>query len=529
MMRVNCLTTDELDWELITRNLDPTNRKVDEKRKLLRGQLNLEKRNSTFASSYTRVSLDVVQELSYCQTKLDELKTLVQGFEDKPLSTEFNKLTTKIEHVERRLDYISSSIDDVNKPEWTILKDLCFQLIESLSEVAEGDEIHHNDLLSVIEISEQQGTSALATTLLNANPVPEVISNPTVQPSHSSPHTSSRRVDFDLSDRIEQFSNRLQNLNLSPAKKAIQFFSQQICCFFILMEKPTFEVASNIKEDLVHLKEWISHQPHIIARTDDQWIYIFFRGCKCSLQRTKEKIEKYYTLKTALPEFFGDRDPLLPNIQTILSLGLLIPLPKASNSSARYFFHQCKFADPEKVHFTDVLKVFVMVLDVVFMEDIECSGSELYLLCDLDGFNVHHLAQATPSLCKKGVTFLRDGFPGRPQGFYFLNFPSILDHIFNTVKPLLGKKLSSRIKIYKTNDDQLFNDVPDVVLPKELGGKGKSIEELKIEWKQKIESYRNWFVEDIKYGCDESKRVGSFLTDSDLFGIEGSFKKLTID
>ncbi|KAK4876866.1 hypothetical protein RN001_009372 [Aquatica leii] len=216
MMRVNCLTTDELDWKLITRNLDPTNRKVDEKRKLLRGQLNLEERNSTFASSYTRVSLDVVQELCYCQTKLDELKTLVQGFKDKPLSTEFNKLTTKIEHVERILDYISSSIDDVNKPEWTILKDLCFQIIESLSEVAEGDEIHHNDLLSVIKLSEQQGTSALATTLLNANPVSKVISNPTVQPSHSSPHTSSRRVDFDLSDRIKQFSNRLQNLNLSP-------------------------------------------------------------------------------------------------------------------------------------------------------------------------------------------------------------------------------------------------------------------------------------------------------------------------
>ncbi|KAK4880722.1 hypothetical protein RN001_008868 [Aquatica leii] len=98
------------------RIVDPTSRKVDKKLKLFRVLLNLEKRNPSLASSYARIPVDVLQELPYCQTKLDELKTLVQDFEDKPLSSEYNKLTTKLQHLERRLDYMSSAIDNVNKP-----------------------------------------------------------------------------------------------------------------------------------------------------------------------------------------------------------------------------------------------------------------------------------------------------------------------------------------------------------------------------------------------------------------------------
>lgn len=37
---------------------------------------------------------------------------------------------------------------------------------------------------------------------------------------------------------------------------------------------------------------------------DDQWILTFLRGCKFSLERTKEKIDLFYTLKTSVPEFW---------------------------------------------------------------------------------------------------------------------------------------------------------------------------------------------------------------------------------
>ncbi|KAF5308783.1 hypothetical protein FQR65_LT06016 [Abscondita terminalis] len=295
-----------------------------------------------------------------------------------------------------------------------------------------------------------------------------------------------------------------------------------------LIDKPSIRVPMNVKKDLAYLKEWISQQTHLIARTDDRWLYMFLRGCKFSIQKTKYKIEKYYTLKTALPEFFGNRDPLLPKIQEILTLGLLLPLPKTSKNETKYFFNQCKTVDPEKVQLTDVLKVFLMVLEISCMEDVNNSVYEHCLIGDLDGLTMQHLIQGTPSLCKRSIVFLRDGFPGRPQGFYMLNCPSMFETVFNMVKPLLGKKLCERVKLYTPNNNTFKKDIPDSILPKEFGGNGSSISNLIPEWKQKVESYRDWFLEDEKYGCDESKRATS-INYSDLFGIEGSFKKLSID
>lgn len=50
-----------------------------------------------------------------------------------------------------------------------------------------------------------------------------------------------------------------------------------------------------------------------------------------------------------------------------------------------------------------------------------------------------------------------------------------------------------------------------------------------VEWKKKVESYKDWFLEDARYYSDESKRPGKPKTTSEVFGIEGSFRKLNVD
>lgn len=54
---------------------------------------------------------------------------------------------------------------------------------------------------------------------------------------------------------------------------------------------------------------------------DDQFILTYLRGCKFSLEKTKEKLDMYYTMRTLLPEYFKNRDPLQPEIQKILKMG----------------------------------------------------------------------------------------------------------------------------------------------------------------------------------------------------------------
>lgn len=54
---------------------------------------------------------------------------------------------------------------------------------------------------------------------------------------------------------------------------------------------------------------------------DNQFLISILRSSKFSLQRTKEKLDYYCTIKTLLPEFFAHRDPFNEDIQAVLNAG----------------------------------------------------------------------------------------------------------------------------------------------------------------------------------------------------------------
>lgn len=82
-----------------------------------------------------------------------------------------------------------------------------------------------------------------------------------------------------------------------------------------------FEDPSKISEMVQMLRDWIAKTPHLKARTDDQFLVTFLRGCKYSVEKTKQKIDMYYTLRTHIPEWFGDRDPQKMNVKEIIKTG----------------------------------------------------------------------------------------------------------------------------------------------------------------------------------------------------------------
>lgn len=51
---------------------------------------------------------------------------------------------------------------------------------------------------------------------------------------------------------------------------------------------------------------------------DDGRLMTFLRGCKFSLEKTKRKLDMYFTMRAAIPEFFSNRDPFDPAIQEIM-------------------------------------------------------------------------------------------------------------------------------------------------------------------------------------------------------------------
>ena len=61
-------------------------------------------------------------------------------------------------------------------------------------------------------------------------------------------------------------------------------------------------------------------QPHLPKDMDDARMTTFLRGCKWSIERVKQKLDMYYTMRNAIPEFFADRDMTRPELQQIMDL-----------------------------------------------------------------------------------------------------------------------------------------------------------------------------------------------------------------
>ena len=88
------------------------------------------------------------------------------------------------------------------------------------------------------------------------------------------------------------------------------------------------EDEEKIKSDIVDIKEWINTTPHMKnTRQDDQFLKMFLRGCNYNLATTKDKLDKFFTVRSIIPEWFDNWDPAQENLEDIWSAGIFLPLP----------------------------------------------------------------------------------------------------------------------------------------------------------------------------------------------------------
>lgn len=284
------------------------------------------------------------------------------------------------------------------------------------------------------------------------------------------------------------------------------------------------------KEDLVRLREWLSKQPHLPQHIDDIRLERFLYGCKFSLERTKKILDKYYTVRTGIPEFFGNRDPMERQFQESFRYSYYFPLPRLTPEGYRVTVYKLADHDIATFNIRDITKRIVMVLDARLLEE-KCLSN--IMVFDLQGFSMAHFAKVTPtlSIVRKAMLSIQDAFPMRLTQIHFVNVPHFIEKVLALFTPLLKEKLVKKFIIHTHPSDSLYEYIPQEILPDEYGGKAGTIAELSESWKIKLESMREWYLEEeIRSKSDESKRQGRMSKRiEDEFGIQGSFRQLAID
>lgn len=206
------------------------------------------------------------------------------------------------------------------------------------------------------------------------------------------------------------------------------------------------EDPEKIQESLETFREWIKKSAHLRSRTDDQFLVTFLRGCKYSLERAKQKLDMFYTLRTHLPELLADRDPLNEKLHSIIKLGVCLPLPNSSDPGApRMMLIRPGAYDATKLTIQEVMKVSVMLNDIFMVDDDNMTVAGQIGVIDLHGVTIQHFMQMQPSFVKKMTMLMQDATPIRQKGIHYINAPKSFEQLFNLFKSFMNEKMQSRV------------------------------------------------------------------------------------
>lgn len=220
------------------------------------------------------------------------------------------------------------------------------------------------------------------------------------------------------------------------------------------------EDPSRIDADIETLRAWIQQQPHLKARTDDQFLVAFLRGCKYSLERAKSKIDKFYTLITKYPDIFTVRGMDDNTIKEYLRLGVIVALPNPFNECGpRIVWMRSSAFDPSKYDFVQIMRVYQAATEITLLEDDHAVIAGYINVWDLNQWTKEHFFQTDFSTMKKLTVFSEQAMPLRPKMFIAINTPSIFEGFYKLIKPLMPEKQLQRVSMKQVFSKLLFQIV----------------------------------------------------------------------
>ncbi|XP_047544420.1 clavesin-2-like [Vanessa atalanta] len=295
-----------------------------------------------------------------------------------------------------------------------------------------------------------------------------------------------------------------------------------------LAEKARLELNENpkvLEESIRHLKQWISTQPHLRVRTDDQWLAAFLRGCKFRLDQTKIKLDLYFSIRSTAPYLYSVKY-YEPKVMDIINTGATLILPKTKNQAdPRVILYRIGKIDLKQYTIIDIMSVLVLQEQICFMEDDNFVVAGTVNVVDLEGAKLGHYTQTSIKQLRNLVAANQDAVPVRIKAIHFLNAPFFFETFFGIVRRFMNEKSKKRIIVHNKNMESFYEHVPREILPEEYGGTGDSIQDCIDHWKNKMRDNSSFFEDDLKYGSDESKRPEK----SDPAVINDPFRGLELD
>ncbi|KAJ9584956.1 hypothetical protein L9F63_020705 [Diploptera punctata] len=209
-------------------------------------------------------------------------------------------------------------------------------------------------------------------------------------------------------------------------------------------------------------------------------------------------------MKNKLKEILTDRNSEGQWFAETKDIIFYFPLPKLTDNLYRVtiggLLHILLYLNTIQNY---VLKLAHMVQEVRYFS--EFSPFDVYIL-DMKDVTLFHILRYPVSI----LTAIRDfgliAYRVQFKSGHFINSPVYLDILIAIVKLILKPKIFKRIHVHRNGVGNLYDFVPQSLLPNEYGGNAGPLRELWEQWIKKIEDNREWFRRQENMRTDECQR-----------------------
>ncbi|KAJ8960510.1 hypothetical protein NQ318_013794 [Aromia moschata] len=172
-------------------------------------------------------------------------------------------------------------------------------------------------------------------------------------------------------------------------------------------------------------------------------------------------------------------------------------------------------------------------IHVRMIEDQDLADGEIPIF-DMKNFTVRHLTKIVLPVVKKYMVYSQEAHPMKLKQVHLLNAPPFLDRFMGIMRPFLKSEVAkmSQIVFVPTCPIQRHCTIiyRETSCRKSMGGTGGKIPELKKEWYEKVMKNRDYLIDSSRWRVNESLRPAENNNrEKQLFGMEGSFRTLSID
>ncbi|XP_017785207.1 PREDICTED: alpha-tocopherol transfer protein-like [Nicrophorus vespilloides] len=286
------------------------------------------------------------------------------------------------------------------------------------------------------------------------------------------------------------------------------------------------EVTERFEHNVKLLEEWMACQPHLPKNYDKRILPIFLRGSKHDMEKTKKKLESYFTVKAAIPALFSRRDPERKDILETIEYSDFVVMPKLTPEGYRVTISNLKTNDLSK------FKIDILMargaLSACLRTAMETPISGDVLIYDASNISAAHAAIFLTPTVRKCIIDGPEAYPNRLRQIHVINAHPIIDKVVSIIKTLIKEKIRQRFYVH-SKPEMLLNYIPSECLPNEYGGSGGKLENLSKMTHNFAVKNAGWLKEQ-----ESAKLIGplpdKYRYDEDYgTGTEGSFRKLAID